>query len=155
MNHSSFPNFTIVLIQEERGIQCSYVQWEFDPKMEVPYFRPYFRSIPWYIPLHSLETSAKNGRYLGTSNKSVLEIARRMHIAALWLMLTWRACWPSLRRIWRDPTGPKCRQNCWIPPLKNMQINGHLWASTGRERQMDNDGYIYIMYTHYIYTYIG
>ena len=86
-------------------------------------------------------------KMLGTSNKSVLEMARRMHIAALWLMLTWRACWPSLRRIWRGPTGPKCRQNYWIPPLKE------------RDREMDRyidrwmDGWMDYLYTLYIYIY--
>jgi hypothetical protein len=112
-------------------------------------FSNIFWGISWYIPLHSLETSAKNGRYLGTSNKSVLEIARRMHIAALWLMLTWRACWPSLRRIWRDPTGPKCRQNCWIPPLNKY---ANQWASAGRERSMDISIYLSVYLSIYIYV---
>ena len=130
MNHSSFPNFTIVLIKRNGESSAhmfngnSILEWRYHIFGHI--FGVYHGISPYIALKH-------RPKMVGTSNKSVLEMARRMHIAALWLMLTWRASWPSLRRFWRDPTGPKCCQNCWIPPLTNMQINGHLL----REREID------------------
>ena len=74
---------------------------------------------------------------VGTSNKSVLEMARRMHIAALWLMLTWRACWPSLRRIQRDPTAAKMSSKLLDSTIKKY---ANQWASMGIYWEREIDG---------------
>ena len=105
------------------------------------------------FPYIALKHRPKMVRYLGTSNKSVLEIARRMHIAALWLMLTWRACWPSLRRIWRDlaaKMSSKLLDSTIEQKCKSMGIYCE------RDRWIMMDIYIYIrtIYRHTLCIYI-